>query len=254
MPNLNNYLKPASLVSGHGQVVTTEKGWRLSIPAGPSGKYRLAQIDDYHDLRRREFHWNPPVRLSLRARLSPGVTSGTWGFGLWNDPFGIALNPLGRRLLLPTQPQAAWFFWASPASYLSLRDDLPANGILAQAFKSAPGWRELASIAFALAVRRAAARRMLRQRVTEDSRRLEVDLQSWHSYELLWEQSTVEYLLDGNPVLRTAFSPRPPLGLVIWIDSQYAAFDPTGRIAWGFERNDAGASLEISNLRLERHA
>ncbi len=226
----------------------------LSIPAGPRGEYRLAQVDDYHDLRRREFQWNPPVRLSLQARVSAGVNSGTWGFGLWNDPFGLALNPLGARVLLPTAPQTAWFFWASPASYLSLRDDLPANGMLAQAFRSTPGWRGLMSIALALAVKRTAARRMLRQRVMEDSKRLELDLDSWHKYELRWERTGVEYLLDGEPVLRTAFPPRPPLGLVIWIDNQFAAFDPNGRFAWGFERTEAEASLEISDLRLERAA
>ena len=81
---------------------------------------------------------------------------------------GVALNPMDRQLLLPTVPQAAWFFWSSPASYLSFRDDLPANGMLAQTFRSEPGWSWLAPIALALALKRAAARAMVRRRINEE--------------------------------------------------------------------------------------
>ena len=82
--------------------MSTEAGWLLSIPAGRQDRYRVAQIDDYGSLPRRDFPWRAPMSLSLKARISPGVNTGTWGFGLWNDPFGLVLNPLGRRLLLPT--------------------------------------------------------------------------------------------------------------------------------------------------------
>ncbi len=75
-----------------------EASWRLSIPAGPAGHYRLAQIDDYSELRRRSFPWNAPYQLSLRARASAAVIPGTWGFGLWNDPFGMGiLSKVGGR-------------------------------------------------------------------------------------------------------------------------------------------------------------
>ena len=58
--------------------------WRLSIPQGLAGEYRLAQLDDYADLQRKSFPWVPPLLLSLKMRASAANLPGTWGFGLWN--------------------------------------------------------------------------------------------------------------------------------------------------------------------------
>jgi hypothetical protein len=41
-----------------------------------------------------------------------------------------------EMLRLPALPNTAWFFFASPPNYLSLRDDLPAQGALAAVFRS----------------------------------------------------------------------------------------------------------------------
>jgi hypothetical protein len=236
-------------VSRKSVVESSVAGWQLGIPVGPSGKYRLAQLFDYKARRRTEFPWRPPFLLSLRARISPTVDTGTWGFGLWNDPFGLTLNPLGRRLDLPTGPQAAWFFWASPASYLSLRDDLPANGMMAQTFRAVPGWKGLPPAACIVAFNRKRGREMLRRGLAEDSACLESDSRTWHKYEIFWEDQSVEFLVDGRTILRTAVAPRPPLGMVIWIDNQFAAFDPQGRLAWGFEATGVDARLEVRDLK-----
>src|SRR5437879_6259384 len=75
--------------------------WRLTMPAGPAGRYRLAQLDDYAGLRRAGFPWQPPLRLALRARVSAAGLPGTWGFGLWNDPFGIGVGLGGGARRLP---------------------------------------------------------------------------------------------------------------------------------------------------------
>jgi len=48
--------------------------------------------------------------------------------------------------------------------------------------------------------------------------------------------------------LDTPVSPRPPLGLVIWMDNQYAAFTPDGELKWGLENNLTEARLEIENI------
>jgi hypothetical protein len=123
------------LAAGGSVNQTESSSWRLEIPAGPGGRYRLAQLDDYHDLPRRALLWRPPLRLSLKARASSEDIPGTWGFGLWNDPFGFAFLK-GGGVRLPVAPNAAWFFFASPPNYLSLRDDLPAQGGLAATFRS----------------------------------------------------------------------------------------------------------------------
>jgi len=79
----------------------------------------------------RTFPCQPPYSLELSCRASALAIPGTWGFGLWNDPFNMAVLSRAELLRLPALPNAAWFFYAAPPSYLSLRDDLPAQGWLA---------------------------------------------------------------------------------------------------------------------------
>src|SRR5688572_6984760 len=113
-----------------------DKIYRLSIPSGPADKYRLAQLDDYAKLSRSQFLLRPPIRLSLSARTSSNSIPGTWGFGLWNDPFGLSLGFGGNPFRLPVLPNAVWFFSASAHNYLSFTDDKPAQGFLAQTFRA----------------------------------------------------------------------------------------------------------------------
>jgi hypothetical protein len=95
--------------------------YRLSIPSGTADEYRLAQLDDYTKLNRKDFLLRSPLSLSLTARTSSNSISGTWGFGLWNDPFGLSLGFGGNPFRLPALPNAVWFFGASEESYLSFR-------------------------------------------------------------------------------------------------------------------------------------
>jgi len=46
-------------------------------------------------------------------------------------------------------------------------------------------------------------------------------------------------------------SPRPPLGLVIWMDNQYAAFTPGGKIGIGVLDHPDPAWLEIRALEIQ---
>ena len=100
--------------SGGGQVIqVSADAWRLEIPAGRAGVYRLAQIDDYSGLPRSGFPWQPPLELSLEGRSSSAEDiPGTWGFGLWNDPFGLSLGLGGGTRRFPALPNCAWFFFA----------------------------------------------------------------------------------------------------------------------------------------------
>ncbi|MCG2786269.1 MAG: hypothetical protein L6461_14320 [Anaerolineae bacterium] len=234
-------------------VTPTPNGWRLSIPAGPRGQYRLAQLDDYAHLPRSAFPRSPPFTLSLHARASATDLPGTWGFGLWNDPFGFALgfgNTPGR---LPALPNAAWFFHASPENYLSLRNDTPANGFFAGTFRS-PRWPApllaLALLALPLLALRPASRllrRLASHIVRQDGSAVGVDVTQWHDYSIHWQTGAVLFFVDGAEILRTPLAPRGPLGLVLWIDNQYAAWRPDGSLGYGTLENPA-AWLEIDKL------
>jgi hypothetical protein len=226
------------------------KGYRLSIPAGPADKYRLAQLDDYAILSRGRFPLRPPLRVKLSARVSSHSIPGTWGFGLWNDPFGLSLGFGGNPFRLPALPNAVWFFGASPGSHLSFRDDKPGQGFLAQTFRSPRFHPLLIAAGIAFPFSRRTARRFLGRVIAEDGARLSVDVTQWHSYELDWREERVSFEADETLVFETPVSPPPPLGLVIWIDNQYAAFTPEGRIGFGVLENPEPAWLEVHDIEL----
>lgn len=244
-------------------LVSENKVWRLTIPTGPAGSYRWAQLDDYLHRSRGNFLWEPPVKLSLSARVSNSRHPGTWGFGFWNDPFTASLGLGGMAQRLPALPNAAWFFFASPPNYLSLEDHLPAQGFLASTFCSpripslllAPALVSLPLLLWppsAVWLRRTASR-LIRQ----SSESLANDPTRWHHYELLWSADQVTFTVEdpANPgarlVKQTAVSPKGRGGLVIWIDNQYAAFKPNGRLGYGTLPNDQAAWLELDQIQVD---
>ncbi len=253
----------------------------LSIPSGKATEYRLAQLDDYAPLSRGRFPHRFPFSLSLSARTSSDAIPGTWGFGLWNDPFGLSLGFGGKPWRLPALPNAVWFFGASEENYLSFkaasttpptnggsaqREVIPANGFLAQAFRS-PRFHPLLFLAgLALPFSRKVTRRLLGEVIEEDGVQLwtqgacsrstasklaeskRVDPTQWHRYRLGWREKRVSFEVDNVQMFESVVSPNPPLGLVIWIDNQYAAFTPEGKIGFGVLENAEPAWLEIKDL------
>lgn len=226
-------------------ITKTEKGYLMKIPAGDSSAYRFAQIDDYFGLPRKKFPHHA-LTLSLRARTSNSAIPGTWGFGLWNDPFGMSLGFGANRFRLPTLPNAAWFFGASSENHLSFSDK-PAQGFLAQSFCSPKFHASLISAGMLLPFAPKMTRRMVSKVIAEDSSALGVDVTQWHSYKLEWSLNRVVWYVDEAQVFASPVSPHPPLGLVIWIDNQYAAFKPEGKISFGVLEGDE-EWLEIEDL------
>jgi hypothetical protein len=237
----------------------------MDIPAGEAGQYRIAQLDDYSNLPRRRFPSQPPLTLSLRARVSSDSIPGTWGFGLWNDPFGMSLGFGGNPFRLPALPNAIWFFHASEENWLSFRNPrrgdsaptFPGNGFLAQTFRSPVIRSPLLALAGLPAFPLLATRKtrkwmrgLASHIVREDGVRLSVDAADWHVYRLEWSPTLSAFWVDDARALESPVSPRPPLGLVIWIDNQFAAFTPEGKIGFGVLKNEA-AWLEIENLELK---
>lgn len=224
--------------------------WHLEIPAGPAGRYRLAQLDDYSQLPRERFNWRPPFHMVLKARASAPDLPGTWGFGLWNDPFNFSLGMGGGTRRFPALPNTAWFFFAAPPNYLSFRDDLPAQGFLAATFQSksvpAPllGIGALALPSILLPGLAGLLRRAIRRFVRQSAVLLDLDVTAWHAYELDWTDK-VRLAVDGQPVLETTIAPNEPLGFVLWLDNQYAAFPPGRPLTYGFSSNPEPAWIEV---------
>jgi hypothetical protein len=210
-------------------------------------------LDDYSMLSRQKFPHHS-LTLSLFARTSSDSLPGTWGFGLWNDPFGLSLGFGGKPFRLPALPNAAWFFSASRENYLSFREDpAPTNGFMAQTFRSPMFHPLLIPAGLALPFSRIATRRVLGRVIAEEG----IDLRgggvrvvptNWHRYRLEWSANRVSFEVDEVQVFESSVSPNPPLGLVIWIDNQYASFTPEGKIGFGVLENPEPAWLEIKEL------
>ena len=232
-----------------------KSSWHLEIPSGQP-RYRLAQLDDYSKLRRQDFYWNPCTSLKLMARVSSQTLPGTWGFGLWNDPFSMFFGLGGMKRFFPVFPNAAWFFYASPENYISFRNDRPSYGFLAATFRSTKK-KPLTAIPqlalFPLLLSRAWARsirKKLSEMIREESYSLDIDVSQWNSYSITWNTDRVSFTINNKTVFSSTTVPRGPLGLVIWIDNQYAAFKPSGEIKAGVLRSDAPAWMELAEVKI----
>lgn len=239
------------LTPGGRLEATGPSAWHMEIPPGPAGRYRWAQLDDYEHSTRLEFTNRQPTTLELRARVSDNHLPGTWGFGLWNDPFSAGLGVGGTVRRLPTLPNAAWFFHASPPNHLAFQDDHPAQGFLAATFSSRPvhPWMLMPLLpGLLLLLWKPTARwvrRMASRVIGEDATRLDLDVTAWHDYRLEWGSEECRFWLDGNPCFETRISPQGRLGLVIWIDNQYAALEPDGSLRYGTLATSEAGWLEI---------
>ncbi len=281
-------LKPRHTKDARVEEISRDSShYLLSIPSGKANQYRLAQLDDYTQLSRSKFPLQFPLGITLSARSSSDSIPGTWGFGLWNDPFGMSLGMGGSPFRLPALPNAVWFFGASEENYLSFRDsraersdegtsrsavearaanenrasttsgatDAPFsaqrgvyNGFIAQSFRAPKFHPSLIRAGLALPFSRKTTRGLLGKIIDEDGIRLSVDVTQWHRYKLDWRESEVSFEVDDTLVFETEVSPNPPLGLVIWIDNQFAAFTPEGKIGFGVLENPEPAWLEIKDV------
>lgn len=243
-------LKPHFTPSARVEQISNESSqYLLSIPSGKADNYRLAQLDDYAQLSRGRFLHQCPAGFNLSARASSDSIPGTWGFGLWNDPFGMSIGYGGKPFRVPALPNAVWYFGASKESHLSFSDK-PANGFIAQSFRS-PRFHPLLILAgLALPFSRKAARRSMSRIVGEDGIAFSVDVTQWHRYRLEWSPKRVIFKVDDAQMFESDVSPNPPLGLVIWIDNQFAKFTPEGEIGFGVLENPEPAWLEIKDIEL----
>ncbi len=245
----------AKFTAGNGRIESTAGGWRLHI--GPTSAYTDAQLDDTQGRPRRDLLHRHPVRLSLEARASAPSPRGTLGFGFWNDPFPSWAGEAGARRILPASPRALWFFHASSPSQIPFSPAGPMVGWAAASYRgpSLPGGVIAAMGAAALAgmaiprLRAPLLRRYWRWFAGHQSPPLS-GLDEWHAYEIDWRAQGAQFLVDGQTVLEDPRPSRVPLGLVIWIDNQWAALSQATGLRFGVLLSAEPAWLEIRDLRL----
>lgn len=215
--------------------------------------YHDAQIMDYGGLKRHQYAWRPPLRLTVRAWASHAADQlrGTAGFGFWNQP------------LMPTQPwpripRAIWFFLGAPPNDMALAKGVPGYGWKAATFDAMTArflmLAPLAPLGFALMNVPQLYRRLwpIGQRAIGVSEALlPTDIREPHTYELLWLPHSAQFFVDGERVHEAPCSPKGPLGFVAWIDNQYAIVTPQGRLGYGYLPVATEQWLALDSISIE---
>jgi hypothetical protein len=253
------------LVVRNAALEPTGSSLRFVVTDASSRRYADAQIDDYQGLPRRRFAWRPPLSLTVRARFSHPAHDvsavseatlamglcGTAGFGFWNDPFLMT----GARI--PTLPQALWFFYGSPPSNMRLDLHVPGHGWKAATIDALrPAALLLAPLALpavALMNLRPLYRALwpsIQRALNVREATVEVDMLAWHTYSIDWGMEQTRFVVDGEPALAGAPSPRGPLGFVMWLDNQYMIVTPQGRMGWGLLDVPGRQWMEVDQLAI----
>jgi hypothetical protein len=229
---------------------------RLFVPITPERRYTNAQLDDYHWPGSQRpamprFSSAPPMRVSLRARASHAAPIGTLGFGFWNEPFSLTGSVLGT-------PSVWWFFYASPPSDMALVPGVPGRGWKAASLNTGhwPGLLFAPAALGAVLLTRVPglgrpvmnlARRFM---TASEAPLADVALDAWHNYELLWLAAEARFSVDGVERLRLPEPPAGPLGIVLWIDNQYAIASDSGQFGFGVRPLPEEQWLEVENLHI----
>ncbi len=237
-------------LQGTGRVEASKSALCLVTQDAYAGEYSDAQLDDYHGLRRGQWPWRPPLRMSVRARASRSDLAGTAGFGFWNDPFTLS----GAVTALP---QAIWFFYASPRSDMALVLGVPGWGWKAAIVNTTLPRALFSGVPTALAVLWTRLRggtlaaQWVRRISGAHEAVLELDWTQWHTYELDWQHDMASFYVDGSTVLHAPDPPAGPLGFVTWVDNQFAVATPRGEFRFGTLDAPGPQWLELDWIQIE---
>jgi hypothetical protein len=254
LPGINLPPPWKSFIKGNGALEFTGDALRLVNTNTTATQYTDAQIDDYQGLARRDFLWQPPVQMTVRARFSHNADklSGTAGFGFWNDPFLMT----GARW--PAFPRVIWFFFSSPPSNMKLDLHTPGPGWKAGTL-DATHWPFFTLLPTApLAMPLMNIRKLyhtfwpIGQRAIKVSEALlPVEMTTWHTYVIEWGKKIARFCVDGQIVLDYPTAPRGPLGFVMWLDNQYMEITPWGRFRYGLVQSTGRQWMEIEWLEIK---
>jgi hypothetical protein len=95
-------------------------------------------------------------------------------------------------------------------------------------------------------------RRLSSSVVKQDAVALAIDPMERHAYRIDWSPDRTIFYVDGKLVLETTIFPGGPLGLVMWVDNQYAALSPDGRLGYGTLPNPQPAWIEVEDLMINQ--
>jgi hypothetical protein len=224
---------------------------RLVVDGAEERKLSDAEIDDHRTAPRKFLAWSPPVRMTVRARMShrAGEMLGTAGFGFWNDPFDWVGN-------VEAPPNALWFFYASPQSDMAFVPEVAGNGWKAAMLnggRADPLTMAVGNFVFRLPGMSKVVMNLAQTRLNAGERVLgNVAMNEWHEYQIDWSREAAVFFVDGREVLRVARPPTVPLGFVAWVDNNAAVMGP-GR-AFDFQRIAVPQRqwMELSYIRLEK--
>ena len=241
-------------LKGQGSLQFTGNTLQLVNTDTAAAHYTDAQIDDYQTLPRRNFLWQPPLQMTVRARFShpAGTLSGTAGFGFWNDPFMMT------GLRWPAFPRVIWFFYSSSPSNMKLDLHTPGPGWKAGTL-DANRWPFFLLLPLApLAVPLMNVDKLYQtfwpigQRALHvNEALLTVDMTQWHTYRIRWQKKAAHFEVDGKVVLQSQTSPRGPLGFVLWLDNQYMVVTPKGHFKYGLLAAPGEQWLELDRLEIK---
>jgi hypothetical protein len=75
-------------------------------------------------------------------------------------------------------------------------------------------------------------------------------LNEMHTYTIDWRHDSVTFRVDGRAVHRSSTAPRGPLGLIAWIDNQYAIVTPQGRFGFGLVPVEQEQTIVLQHISL----
>jgi hypothetical protein len=243
-----------TFLKGQGNFEFTGPTLRLMTTDTLATQYTDAQLDDYQGLARRDFLWQPPLQMAVRARFShsAGELKGTAGFGFWNDPFMMT------GLRWPALPRVIWFFYSSPPSNMKLDLHTPGHGWKAATLDTMR-WPFFALLPTALvAIPLMNINWFYRtfwpigqKAIHVSEAMVPVEMTEWHMYELNWQSKTAHFSVDGQTVLECQTPPRGPLGFVLWLDNQFMVATPWGSFKYGLLAAPGQQWLEVSELEIK---
>jgi hypothetical protein len=235
---------------GHAEIEHAPGIIRFVVDGAEAGQLSDAELDDHRTVPRDRLAWRPPLRLTVRARMShrAGAMLGTAGFGFWNDPFDWVGN-------VQTPPNALWFFYASPQSDMAFARGVRGHGWKAAVLNAGRAHRltmALGNLVFRLPGMSQHVFRLAESRIHAHEQVLdEVGLTDWHAYRIDWLPREASFFVDSALVLRAPDPPTVALGFVAWVDNNAARMGP-GR-DFDFQRIAIPQRqwMELARVRIE---